>query len=93
MLFVQFNGLFLNAKKMYLFRYVTELNFQTAENFRDWNLIESNLWAEFAFPKILADLFLYPKRHFYLSENNRHQFPHIKKVRDDISLTEYVRRL
>ena len=24
-----------------------------------------------AFPKILADLFLCPKRHFYLSENKR----------------------
>ena len=41
-----------------------------------------------AFPKILADLFLCLKRHFF-----RKQKALIKKVREDISLTENLRRL
>ena len=40
--------------------------------------------------KILADVFLCPKRHFYLF---RKQNALIKKARDDISLTENLKPL
>ena len=38
-----------------------------------------NLRAAVAFPKMLAGLFSYPKRHFYLSVNNRLNFPVSRK--------------
>ena len=40
---------------------------------------------------MLAGLFSYPKRHFYLSENNRHYFHHITKIwgKENSSFSSY----
>ena len=61
-----------------LFEYAS-LNFQTSENSRESQYYYLNLRASVALLKMLTGLFLYPKRHFYLSKNNRHYLPHITK--------------